>query len=78
MIKQFYPCGLCQDQLAIVGTRDFQPKVVWSPLIATWQVHRLLQALSSHIAIRGTAAKIHARSQNTVARRSNFEMLFTN
>ena len=56
MMKQFYPCGLYQYQLTIVGTRDLQLNMVWFPLIAIWRVHRLLQS-SSHVAIRGTAAK---------------------
>ena len=41
MLKQFYHCGL-----TIVGTH-LQPKMVWSPLIATQQVYRLLQAVTS-------------------------------
>ena len=52
MIKQFYPCGFYQYQLMIVGTRDLQPKMVWSPLIATWRVHRLLQAVISRFAAK--------------------------
>ena len=49
-IKQFYPCGLYQYQLTIVGTH-LQPKIVWSPLIATWWVYRLLhQAVTSRFA----------------------------
>ena len=58
MMKQFYLCGLYQQyQLTIVGTH-LQPKIVWSPLIVTWQVYCLLQLSSSHIVIRGNAAKI--------------------
>ena len=36
MMKQFYHCGLYhyQYQLTIVGIHK-QPKMVWSPLIAT-------------------------------------------
>ena len=49
-MKQFYPCGLYQYQLTIVGTRDLQPKMVWSPLIATWRVYHLLQAVTSRFA----------------------------
>ena len=42
MMKQFYPCGLYQYQLTLVGTH-LQPKMVWSPCIATWRVYRLLR-----------------------------------
>ena len=62
MMKQFYSCGLYQYQLTIVGT-DSQPKMVWSPLIATWQVY-VSSASSSHIVIRGTAAKIQMPIRN--------------
>ena len=55
-MKQFYLCGLYQYQLTIVGTH-LQPEMVWSPLIATRQVYRLLQAVII-IMIRGTGAKI--------------------
>ena len=34
-----------QYQLTIVGTH-LQPKMAWSPLIATWPVYRLLQAVT--------------------------------
>ena len=49
MMKQFYPCGLNQYQLTIVATH-LQPKMVWSPLIATWWVYHLLQAVTSQFA----------------------------
>ena len=39
-------CKLYQYQLMIVGTHS-QPKMVWSPLTATGQVYRLLQAVTS-------------------------------
>ena len=55
MMKQFYLCGLYQYQLTIVGTHS-QPKMALSPLIATWRVYRLLQAVTSRFA--GTAEKI--------------------
>ena len=55
MMKQFYPCGLYQYQQTIVGTH-LQPKMVRSPLIATWWVYHLIQ--SSHITIRSTVAKV--------------------
>ena len=74
MMKQFYPCGLYQYQLTIVGTCDLQLKMVWSPLIATWWGYHLLQ---SHRDSRHCGKNTNARSQKTVARRPNFEMLFT-
>ena len=73
-MTQFYPCGLYQYQLTIVGT-DLQPKMVWSPLIATGRVYRLLQAVTSRFA--ALRQKYNCQSQNTVARCSNFEMLLT-
>ena len=53
-MKQFYPCGWYQYQLTIVGTH-LEPKMVWSSLIAT--LAGVSSASSSHITIRGTAAK---------------------
>ena len=67
-MKQFYHCGLYQLTI-IVGTH-LQPEMVWSPLIATWRVYHLLQAV--------TYKNTNARSQNTVAWHSNFEMLLIN
>ena len=68
MMKQLYPCGLYQYQLSIVGTHS-QPKMVWSPLIATWWVYHLLQAV--------TYKNTTACSQNIVAWLYDFEMLLT-
>ena len=50
-----------QYQLTIVGTRDLQPKMVWSPLVATWQV---LQAVT--FTIRCTAEKIQLPIRKTL------------
>ena len=74
MVKHFCPCGLYQ--LTIVGTHDLQPKMVWSPLIATWRVYHLLQAVT----LRFTALqqKYNCQFANTVAQSPDFEMLLTN
>ena len=56
MIKQFYPYGLYQYQLTIVGTH-LQPTVVCMVFLDCNMVG-VLSASSSHIAICGTAAKI--------------------
>ena len=78
MTKQFYPCGLRQYQLMIVGTH-LQPKMIWSPLITKWRVCRLFQSPSSHIVICGTAAKIQLPVRKILLLgRSDFEMLLTN
>ena len=50
-MKQFYPYGLHRYQVTIVGTH-LQPKMAWSPLIATWRVYRLLQAVTSRFAAK--------------------------
>ena len=75
-MKQFCPCGLYQYQLMIVRTRDLQPKTVWSPLMATWRVYRPLQAVTSRFAALRKKTTT-ARSQNNVARRSDFQMVLT-
>ena len=78
MMKQFYPCGLHQYQLMIVGTRDLQPQNgMVSPLIATWLVYRLLQAVTLRSAALQQKYNCHIH-KNTVARCSDFEMLLTN
>ena len=55
MMKQFYPCGLYQYQLTIVGTH-LKPKMVWVSLDCN--MAGVTSASSSHITIRGTVAKI--------------------
>ena len=50
MTKQFCSCDLYQYELTTVGTRDLQPKMA--------NMADLSSASSSHIMIRGTAAKI--------------------
>ena len=48
MMKQFYPCSLYRYQLMMWAHMiKLQPKMVWSPLTATWRVYRLLQAVTS-------------------------------
>ena len=78
-MKQFYHCGLYQYQPTIVWTY-FQPKlaVVWSPLIATWRLQHRLPAKQLHSDSRHCGKNTTARSQDTAARRSDFEMLLTN
>ena len=70
MMKQFCPCGLYQYQLTIVGTRDLQPQMVWSPSIVTWWVYRLLQAVTSRF------AALQQKYNCPFAK--DFEMLLTN
>ena len=62
MIKQLHLCGLYQYQLMTVSTRDLQLKMVWAPLIATWWVYRLLQAVT--LCSRHCGKNTIARSQN--------------
>ena len=61
MLKRVYHCGLYQYQLTTVGTH-LQPKMVLSPLITTWRVYRLLEAV--------TYKNTTARSQSNVTRLS--------
>ena len=76
MMKQFYPCGLYQYQLTIVGTH-LQPKMVWSPLIATWRVYRLLQAVTSRFAALRQKYNRHAH-KILLLDTLDFQMLLTN
>ena len=70
-MKQFYHCGLYQYQLKIVGTTTKNGMVSLD-----CNMVGVSSALSSHVRIRGKNTTAH--SQNTVARRSDFEMLLTN
>ena len=77
MMKQFlsfWPASVSTDE--IVGRRDLQPKIVWFPFIATWWY--IVCFKQSHRDSRHCSKNTTARLQNTVARRSNFEMLLTN
>ena len=62
MMKQFYHCGLYhyQYQRMIVGTH-LQLKMVWSPLIATWRVYRLLQAITSRFTALQQISSAHSK-----------------
>ena len=55
MLKRFYPCGLYQYQLTIVGTH-FLTK--YGMVSLDRNIASVLSASRSHIVIHGTAAKI--------------------
>ena len=77
-MKQFYPCSLYQYQLTIVGTHDLHTTKNGTISLDCNMGGCIVCFKQSHRDSRHGSKNTTIPSQNTVAQRSDFEMLLTN